>query len=71
MSDSSQPSIDFLLDAFNSMKDAKSFMAVTWKEGKFDVYFHGEPKEIALAMKCVPEIQDVVDEYNLLTLHEL
>jgi len=53
------------------MKDAKSLMVVTWNDGKFDVYFHGEPKEVAMAMKCVADVQDVVDEYNLLTLHEL
>jgi len=67
----SSPEIDYLLDAFNSMKDAKSLMVVTWNDGKFDVYFHGEPKEVAMAMKCVADVQDVVDEYNILTLHEL
>ncbi len=65
MSESSQretPPIDFLLDAFNDSKDAISVMTVTYhSNGKFDVYFHGSPAEIAMAMKCSKELDDVIE----------
>ena len=56
-----KPQIDLLLDAFNSSKESISFMTVCYSEGGvFNVYFHGSPHEIALAIRSVPELDEVI-----------
>ena len=65
------PPIDFLLDAFNDSKDAISVMTVTWhSNGKFDIYFHGSPVEIAFAMKSSGELDDVITHCNLIDVND-
>ena len=70
--DRQKADIDFLLDALNSSKEAISMLTVTYHEnGKFDIYFHGSPAEIAFAMKCSGELEDVIEECNFLKLKGL
>lgn len=65
----STPEIDFLLDAFNDCKESISFLTVTFKEdGTFNVYFHGSEAEIALAMKASGELDDIVYEFNKMSI---
>ena len=60
-----KPQIDLLLDAFNSSKESISFMTVCYSEGGvFNVYFHGSPHEIALAIRSVRELDEVITECN-------
>ena len=76
MSDSFQnkrnnPQIDFLLDALNDSKDAVSVLTIAWhSDGKYHIYMHGSPVEIAFAMKTCGQLDDVITHCNLIDVND-